>query len=176
MKPPTAGQTESIALATPTPEEIVEPIAFAIATPWVEGAPLDDLFTCVGSRLSPSFTISGLPEGTIAWGFSIIDQTAANAVHWAAANIAPETTNVEAGVVPTGAVQSLNRIEKVGYAAPCPTVGEPHIYILTAYALSQQLEVSEGQDPETMLTSLEAGSLAIAATTFTVLRLTQLSP
>jgi phosphatidylethanolamine-binding protein (PEBP) family uncharacterized protein len=67
-------------------------------------------------------------------------------------------------------VQSLNRIDKVGYAAPCPKVGEPHTYILTAYALSQQLEVSEGQDSETMLTALEAGSLAIAATTFTVLR------
>jgi Raf kinase inhibitor-like YbhB/YbcL family protein len=170
MKPPTAGQNESIALATIIPEEIVEPVAFAIAAPWVEGAPLDDLFTCVGSRLSPSFTISGLPEGTIAWGFSIIDQTADNAVHWATANIAPETTAVEAGVVPAGAVQSLNRIDKVGYAAPCPKVGEPHTYILTAYALSQQLEVSEGQDSETMLTALEAGSLAIAATTFTVLR------
>jgi Raf kinase inhibitor-like YbhB/YbcL family protein len=170
MQLPTADQTESIALATTVPEQVVEPVQFAIMAPWTEGEAIDPLFTCEGDRLSPSFTISGLPEGTIAWGFSIIDQTAANAVHWAAANISPETTAVEAGVVPAGAVQSLNRIDKVGYAAPCPKVGEPHTYILTAYALSQQLEVTEGQASETMLTALEAGSLAIAATTFTVLR------
>ncbi len=170
MKPPTADQTESIAVATTIAESVAPVQEFTIAAPWIEGSEIDPLFTCEGSKLSPSFDIAGLPEGTVTWGLSIVDQTAGNAVHWVAANIDPAMSSVEAGVVPAGAVQSLNRVNKVGYAAPCPKVGEPHTYILTVYAVSQQLEVTDGMDSETMLTSLEAGSLGIVATTFMVTR------
>ena len=170
MKPPTADQTETIAVATTIAESVAPVQEFTIAAPWQDGAPLDVQFTCDGSRLSPSFNLAGFPEGTVTWGLSIVDQTAANAVHWVAANIDPAITQVDAGVVPAGAVQSLNRINKVGYAAPCPKAGEPHTYILTVYAVSQQLEVTDGMDAETMLTSLEAGSLGITSTSFTFSR------
>ena len=170
MKPPTADQTETIAIATTIAESITSVQELTIAAPWQDGEQIDAQFTCDGSKLSPSFDIAGLPDGTVTWGLSIVDQTAANAVHWVAANIDPAINSVDAGVVPAGAVQSLNRVGKVGYAAPCPKVGEPHTYILTVYALSQLLEVQEGDDPEIMLTSLEAGSLGIVATTFMVTR------
>jgi Raf kinase inhibitor-like YbhB/YbcL family protein len=170
MKPPTADQTETIAIATTIAESVAPVQELTIAVPWEEGQPIDALFTCDGSKLSPSFDIAGLPEGTVTWGLSIVDQTAANAVHWVAANIDPAINSVDAGVVPAGAVQSLNRLQKVGYAAPCPKAGEPHTYVLTVYAVSQQLEVSDGMDAETMLTSLEAGSLGITSTTFTFTR------
>ena len=170
MKPPTADQTETIAIATTIAESVAPVQELTIAVPWEEGQPIDALFTCGGSKLSPSFDIAGLPEGTVTWGLSIVDQTAANAVHWVAANIDPAINHVDAGVVPAGAVQSLNRLQKVGYAAPCPKAGEPHTYVLTVYAVSQQLEVSDGMDAETMLTSLEAGSLGITSTTFTFTR------
>ena len=170
MKPPTADQTETIAIATTIAKTVAPVQELTIAVPWEEGAPIDALFTCDGSKLSPSFDIAGLPEGTVTWGLSIVDQTAANAVHWVAANIDPAINHVDAGVVPAGAVQSLNRIQKVGYAAPCPKAGELHTYVLTVYAVSQQLEVSDGMDAETMLTSLEAGSLGITSTTFTFTR------
>lgn len=170
MKPPTADQTESIAIATTIAESVAPAQVLTIAAPWLEGQEIDPLFTCEGSKLSPSFDIAGLPDGTIAWGLSIVDQTAANAVHWAAANIDPTISHLDAGVTPAGAVQSINRVGKVGYAAPCPKVGEPHTYMLTVYALGQQLEVTDGTDPETMLTSLEAGSIGIAATSFVVTR------
>jgi Raf kinase inhibitor-like YbhB/YbcL family protein len=170
MKPPTADQTESIAVATTIAESVAPVQEFTIAAPWQDGAPLDSQFTCEGSKLSPGFDIAGLPEGTVTWGLSIVDQTAGNAVHWVAANIDPAMSSVEAGVVPAGAVQSLNRVNKVGYAAPCPKVGEPHTYMLTVYAVSQQLEVTDGMDSETMLTSLEAGSIGITSTVFTVTR------
>jgi Raf kinase inhibitor-like YbhB/YbcL family protein len=170
MQLPTADQTETIAVATTIAESVAPVQEFTIAAPWQDGAPLDVQFTCDGSRLSPSFNLAGFPEGTVTWGLSIVDQTAANAVHWVAANIDPAITQVDAGVVPAGAVQSLNRINKVGYAAPCPKAGEPHTYILTVYAVSQQLEVTDGMDAETMLTSLEAGSLGITSITFTVTR------
>jgi len=170
MKPPTADQTETIAIATTIAESVASVQELTIAVPWEEGQPIDALFTCDGSKLSPSFDIAGLPEGTVTWGLSIVDQTAANAVHWVAANIDPAINSVDAGVVPAGAVQSLNRLQKVGYAAPCPKAGEPHTYVLTVYAVSQQLEVSDGMDAESMLTSLEAGSLGITSTTFTFTR------
>lgn len=170
MKPPTADQTESIAIATTIAESVAPVQELTIATPWEEGGPIDALFTCDGSKLSPSFDVAGLPEGTVTWGLSIVDQTALDAVHWVAANIDPAINHVDAGVVPAGAVQSLNRLQKVGYAAPCPKAGEPHTYVLTVYAVSQQLEVSDGMDAETMLTSLEAGSLGITSTTFTFTR------
>ena len=170
MKPPTADQTESIAIATTIAESVAPVQEFTIAAPWTEGSEIDPIFTCEGSKLSPSFDIAGLPEGTVTWGLSIVDQTAGNAVHWVAANIDPAINSVDAGVVPAGAVQSLNRVNKVGYAAPCPKAGEPHTYLLTVYAVSQQLEVTDGMDSETMLTSLEAGSLGITSIAFTVSR------
>jgi Raf kinase inhibitor-like YbhB/YbcL family protein len=170
MKPPTADQTETIAIATTIAESITSVQELTIAAPWEDGEQIDAQFTCDGSKLSPSFDIAGLPEGTVTWGLSIVDQTALDAAHWVAANIDPAINHVDAGVVPAGAVQSLNRLQKVGYAAPCPKAGEPHTYVLTVYAVSQQLEVSDGMDAETMLTSLEAGSLGITSTTFTFTR------
>jgi Raf kinase inhibitor-like YbhB/YbcL family protein len=170
MKPPTADQTETIAIATTIAESVAPVQEFTIAAPWEEGGPIDAQFTCDGSKLSPSFDIAGLPEGTVTWGLSIVDQTASDAVHWVASNIDPTITHVDAGVVPAGAVQSLNRVNKVGYASPCPKAGEPHTFVLTVYAVSQQLEVTDGMDGETMLTSLEAGSLGITSITFTVTR------
>ena len=170
MKTPTADQTETIAVAATIAESVAPVQEFTIAAPWIEGSEIDSIFTCEGSKLSPSFDIAGLPEGTVTWGLSIVDQTAGNAVHWVAANIDPAINSVDAGVVPAGAVQSLNRVNKVGYAAPCPKAGEPHTYILTVYAVSQQLEVTDGMDAETMLTSLEAGSLGITSTSFTFTR------
>ena len=170
MKPPTADQTESIAIATTIAESVAPVQELTITAPWIEGSEIDSIFTCEGSKLSPSFDIAGLPEGTVTWGLSIVDQTAENAVHWVAANIDPAINRVDSGVVPAGAVQSLNRVNKVGYAAPCPKAGEPHTYILTVYAVSQQLEVTDGMDSETMLTSLEAGSIGITSTIFIVTR------
>jgi Raf kinase inhibitor-like YbhB/YbcL family protein len=170
MKPPTADQTETIAIATTIAESITSVQELTIAAPWQDGEQIDAQFTCDGSKLSPSFDIAGLPDGTVTWGLSIVDQMALDAAHWVAANIDPVINHVDAGVVPAGAVQSLNRLQKVGYAAPCPKAGEPHTYVLTVYAVSQQLEVSDGMDAETMLTSLEAGSLGITSITFTVTR------
>ena len=170
MKAPTADQTETIAVATTIPESVAPIQEFSVVAPWEAGEQLDPQFTCEGSKLSPGFEIAGLPEGTVTWGLSIVDQTAENAVHWVAANIDPAINRVDAGVVPAGAVQSLNRVNKVGYAAPCPKAGEPHTYILTVYAVSQQLEVTDGMDSETMLTSLEAGSIGITSTIFIVTR------
>jgi Raf kinase inhibitor-like YbhB/YbcL family protein len=170
MKPPTADQTETIAVVTTIAESVASVQELTIATPWEDGAPIDAQFTCDGSKLSPSFDIAGLPEGTVTWGLSVVDQTASNAVHWVAANIDPAINHVDAGVAPAGAVQSLNRVNKVGYAAPCPKAGEPHTYVLTVYAVSQQLEVTDGMDAETMLASLEAGSLGITSSSFTVAR------
>ena len=170
MKPPTADQTETIAIATTIAESITSVQELTIAAPWEDGEQIDAQFTCDGSKLSPSFDIAGLPDGTVTWGLSIVDQMALDAVHWALANVDPTINHVDAGAVPAGAVQSLNRLQKVGYAAPCPKAGEPHTYVLTVYAVSQQLEVSDGMDAETMLTSLEAGSLGITSITFTVTR------
>jgi Raf kinase inhibitor-like YbhB/YbcL family protein len=170
MKPPTADQTETIAIATTIAESITSVQELTIAAPWEDGEQIDVQFTCDGSKLSPSFDIAGLPDGTVTWGLSIVDQMALDAAHWVAANIDPVINHVDAGVVPAGAVQSLNRLQKVGYAAPCPKAGEPHTYVLTVYAVSQQLEVSDGMDAESMLTSLEAGSLGITSITFTVTR------
>jgi len=170
MEPPTADQTETIAIATTIAESITSVQELTIAAPWEDGEQIDAQFTCDGSKLSPSFDIAGLPDGTVTWGLSIVDQMALDAVHWALANVDPTINHVDAGVVPAGAVQSLNRLQKVGYAAPCPKAGEPHTYVLTVYAVSQQLEVSDGMDAETMLTSLEAGSLGITSITFTVTR------
>jgi hypothetical protein len=170
MKPPTADQTETIAIATSLPELVAPDQEFAIVAPWEDGEPLDPQFTCDGSSIPPSFDVAGFPEGTVTWGLSIIDISSGDAVQWVVANVDPSINRVEAGVVPDGAVQSLNRVNKVGYVAPCPKVGEPHTYLFTVYAISQQLEATDGTDSETLLASLEAGSLGTTSISFTVTR------
>ena len=63
-KTPTADQTETIAVAATIAESVAPVQEFTIAAPWIEGSEIDSIFTCEGSKLSPSFDIAGLPEGT----------------------------------------------------------------------------------------------------------------
>jgi Raf kinase inhibitor-like YbhB/YbcL family protein len=91
-------------------------------------------FTCDGDKVSPPLAWSG---GTgKAWALVVDDPDAPGStyVHWVVIDIAPGTTSVGPGDVPTGGVQIVNSSGDASYAGPCPSSGE-HRYRFTVYAL-----------------------------------------
>ncbi|MEO1058421.1 MAG: hypothetical protein AAFY28_16055, partial [Actinomycetota bacterium] len=48
---------------------------FEIIGPWVDGAPIDTLYTCDGADVSPAISWVGVPEGTSELAFVMVDDT-----------------------------------------------------------------------------------------------------
>lgn len=170
MRSPSADQTQSIETATTiTPTDDAPPSAvFAITGPWVSGGAIDTKYTCTGGSISPPLQFSGIPAGTVTLGLVLTDQDANDTVHWATANINTTDANIGEGTVPGGAIQAITAQGTLGYWAPCPPAGQTHNYLLTAYAVSQQLEFADGVDTATLHTALEAAALSVAETSFVV--------
>lgn len=172
MKAPKPDQTQSIAITTTidpaitsTPETAIGS-DFSLTGIWTEGEAIDPKYTCQGESISPPMQFSGVPAGTVTLGLVLSDQDANGLVHWAVANISATDTNIVEAGLPDGAIQATTDQGSVGYWAPCPPAGQTHHYVMTAYAISQQLEFADGVDAATLQTALEAGALAIAETGF----------
>lgn len=176
MSTPKSDQTQSIAIATtiaPPLETTVPPLettpssGFTLTGLWVEGGAIDVKYTCMGESISPPMQLSGVPAGTVTLGFVLTDQDANGIVHWAAANISAADTNIVEGALPSGAIQATTAQGNIGYWAPCPPAGQTHHYVMTAYAIAQQLEFSDGVDAATLQAAFDAGALAFAESGFT---------
>ena len=168
MQQPGADQKESIAIATTAPSFVAVPngTPLTLTAPWTQGAAIDARYTCKAESISPPLQFANLPVGTVTLGLVLIDLDANNVVHWAMANISPSDTNISEGSTPNGAIQALTAQGTNGYWAPCPPAGTNHLYKLTGYALSQQLEFSDGVDTATLVSALEASSLSVVESTF----------
>ncbi|MGE8051377.1 YbhB/YbcL family Raf kinase inhibitor-like protein [Pseudomonas monteilii] len=101
-------------------------------------------FGCKGGNKSPSFTWSGVPEGTKSFVLTIYDRNAPTGVgwmHWVVANIPPGAKGLTGGIdatgsgLPAGALQSRTDFGVPGYAGPCPPVGSTHDFEITLTAL-----------------------------------------
>ena len=98
--------------------------------------------TCDGKNVSPSLSISGVPESTKSLALIVEDPDAPGGtfVHWAMWNIDPATAIITEGFRPQGAVEGPASNGQPGYAGPCPPSGV-HRYIFTLYALPQRLDL-----------------------------------
>jgi hypothetical protein len=170
MSTPNPDQNQSIAIPTTIAStiETTPNSDFALTGLWVEGKAISMKYTCNGESISPPLQFSGVPAGAVTLGLVLTDQDANGLVHWAVANIPVINTNIDEGAVPDGAIQATTTQGIAGYWAPCPPAGETHHYVMTAYAIAQQLEFADGVDAATLQTALDAGALAIAETGFTV--------
>ncbi len=172
MKAPKPDQTQSIAIATTIDSTIALTLEttpspdFALTGIWTVGDAINATYTCQGESVSPPMQFSGVPAGTVTLGLVLTDQDANGLIHWAVANIAAADTSIAEGGLPDGAIQATTDQGSVGYWGPCPPAGQTHHYVMTAYAIGQQLEFADGVDAVTLQTALEAGALAIAETGF----------
>ena len=167
MQEPSANQQESIAVTT-TVGAVMTPVGgFALTPTWAEGAQLDTRFACANG-ISPSLTFQNVASDVVTLALSLVDETANNSVQWIMANIELTQTIVAEGAVPTGVIEATNSLGTIGFGAPCPPAGETHTYRLTGYGLSQQLELENGVDSETLMQAIELAALDVQSSSFIV--------
>lgn len=167
MSAPSPDQDQSIAIPTTIgPIETSPSSGFALTGLWVEGKAISAKYTCKGDSISPPILFTGVPAGTVTLGLVLADQDANGVIHWAVANIQAADTSMIEGVLPSGAIQAMTAQGRIGYWAPCPPTGQAHRYVMTAYAVPQQLELADGVDATTLQAALEAAALDIAESEF----------
>lgn len=101
--------------------------------------------------VSPPLEWSEPPEEVVELALVCEDPDAPSGtfVHWLMAGIAPNTTAVEPGEQPTGAVTGRNDYGTSGYGGPHPPAGdEPHRYFFRLYGLSQPSGLQDGFSAE----------------------------
>jgi len=102
-------------------------------------------YTCEGANETPSFTVSGIPAGTITIAFIIEDPDAAKGIysHWVLFNI---DANGKTEIIidnSTPWIKGANGKGENNYTGPCPPSGK-HQYRFKAFALDALLDVKEG--------------------------------
>lgn len=169
MSTPDPGQDQTIAVPTTTASTVEAPPSadFGVTGLWVEGQAISEKYTCTGESISPPLQFSGIPAGTVTLGFVLTNQDEVGDILWAVANIPVTETNFVEGTLPNGAIEATATDGTIGYSAPCPPSGQASNYLMTAYAVAQQLELAGGVEAITMQAALDAGALAVAESAFT---------
>lgn len=121
---------------------------------------LPERYTCHGGRDWPPLDWSGAPGGTKSIAIVVDDASAPITpfIYWLVFHISPGTTDVQEGLLPTGARQAQNSAGTVGYDPPCPN-GHPHQYRFTVYALNTDLNLPAGAPLQTVWTAIAAATI-----------------
>jgi Raf kinase inhibitor-like YbhB/YbcL family protein len=159
---------ETLPAEPPASEESTVAVAeeFRVFAPWADGGVIDRRYTCDGNNAAPSLSWVGLPAGTAEVAISLVDEsnlaTGRPFIHWVISGIDPLTDRLGENEIPLGAVQGLNFFGDVGYGGPCPDPGTTGTFVLTVFALGQQLESAEGTPAAELLDVI--GTVAIDST------------
>lgn len=189
LRPPRPGQTSppptteapgdetlpSVALTTVAPDfdgpGVTVPVpvgadesTFTAYTPWIEGGPIEPIYTCDGLDVSPPVSWIGLPDGTSEVALVFVDESTVQRgrpfVHWVLAGLQPSDQSLVEGQIPAGSYQGLNFFGNVWYDGPCPPEGEVHDYRLTVHALAEPLGLADGTLAAEMIDTIDEKSLA----------------
>lgn len=170
MKPPSAGQTDSIAVATTLGAVVSEGAVMSVTGPWTNGGEIDPRYTCDGDGLSPSLAWTPGPEDTQAYAITITDTDDENVLPWVVTNIDFAITTSPEGTVAAGGVVARNTRGIAAYDPPCPPEGSTHTYVVSVYALDALTPLADNPDARTIITDIEAAAIQAATTAFTVTR------
>jgi Raf kinase inhibitor-like YbhB/YbcL family protein len=127
------------------------------------GAMIPSRCTCDGDNRNPPLSINGIPEGTVTLALVVDDPDAPAGTfqHWLLWNIPPETTKIEEGTSPAGAVQGTNNRGQAAYTGPCPPSGT-HRYFFRLTALNTRLGLDSSATRKDLDLSLEGHVLGTA--------------
>jgi Raf kinase inhibitor-like YbhB/YbcL family protein len=129
---------------------------------------MDARFGCDGDGLSPSVAWEVTPEGTSEIAVVISDE--AGRVHWMLLGIEPSVIALPEGVstgdlLSQGVEVVTNDFGVQGWSPPCPAEGSSERYLVTVYALSQQIEGTGLMDAAEIADLLGFVSIEIADST-----------
>jgi Raf kinase inhibitor-like YbhB/YbcL family protein len=121
---------------------------------------LPERYTCRGAGISPPIDWSGAPAGTKSFALVVDDSSAPITpfIYWLVFHIEPGTTDIQEGMLPTGARQALNSEGTQAYDPPCPGA-HPHWYRFTVYALSTEIDLPAGASLHVVWTAIAAATI-----------------
>lgn len=169
--PPAQPTAKAAAPAAPTEplaatEPPAEPAAFAVSSAGIVDGAIGDAYGMRGSQMangvptrSLPLTVEGGPEGTACLALSMIDPDGGDWVHWLALvplSDLPENASIDWADRMT---QGKNDFGSVGYGGPTPPSGT-HVYVLTVYALSEQVSLENGFSLAAFTKAIDGKALA----------------
>ena len=134
-----------------------------VTSPMVQQGAMVMRYTCHshGPSQSPPLSWSAVPAHTRSLAL-VVDDAAAPItprLYWIVFDINPDTTDIQAGSLPTGARQARNSAGHSSYSAPCPD-GSPHQYRFTVYALNAMLRLPSGSPEKEAWSSIARHAIA----------------
>ncbi len=119
-------------------------------------------FGCTGKNQSPQLSWKNAPDGTKSFAITMYDPDAPTGSgwwHWVVFDIPSDIEqivsgagDIESGLMPKEAIQSITNYGVAGYGGPCPPENHGlHQYIITIHALkTEQLGLDESNNPATV--------------------------
>jgi Raf kinase inhibitor-like YbhB/YbcL family protein len=141
----------------------------------VPGENVGERDECHGGNKSPALAWSHAPDGTASYAISMADLDAKVGVVWlwmmynlpASTASLPANAAADSTLMPSGAGQSRNGFDTIGYSGPCPKKGTiPHHYLITVWALNAgHLTFKDGTPAQTVAIFLRHHALGHASLT-----------
>jgi hypothetical protein len=130
-----------------------------------EGEPIDPLYTCDGTNITPALSWESVPEGTAELALIVDDPDAPGGTftHWVAYAIPPGYDGLDRGIPPGPALSGgltlrqgpTDGSDVPAWSGPCPPAGETHSYVFTLYALDEQTGLEPGASVDDLRAAIE---------------------
>lgn len=147
---------------------LLSPGSFRLSSPaFADTTLIPSEYTCDGKDMHPPLTIENVPEGTksLALVLDDPDHIGGNRLHWELWNIAPDTKDIAAGVMPTGAMAGMTDFGVTDYHGPCQADAIVNHYIFHLYALSTVLDVPSNSEQVPVAMAIQQHLLGTAELT-----------
>jgi len=123
------------------------------------GGTIPKKFGYKNGNVSPSLTISEIPESTKSLALIMDDPDAMGAVgkvwvHWVLWNIPKDIEKIDENSIPENSIEGKTDFGEIGYGGPAPPDKE-HTYIFKLYALDTIFELSKDSTKKDVETSME---------------------
>jgi len=150
---------------TTTTTTTVPPLAIAVtSSAYGDGEQIPAEFTCDGEGTQPSYTVSGLPSGTMSIAVVMEARVPQGVfVHWVQYDMPPES-EIPADAIDVGTV-GAGLFGALGYAPPCPLGDAVGVYTLQVFAVDSILGLDEGASQTKLLRELEGRVIGLGELT-----------
>jgi Raf kinase inhibitor-like YbhB/YbcL family protein len=137
------------------------PNEITVTSPDIGQGVMSAAFGCHGPGKHPGIHWSGTPQGTKSVAVVMDDGSAPITpfIYWIVFDIGPQTTDIQAGVLPPGARQADNSKGEASYDPPCPA-NPGHTYRFTVYALGRMLKLPGGAGVKSAWTAIAGAAIA----------------